>query len=369
VVTAGARGGLIEVTNLTKTFGVVQAVRNLSFTVSPGRITGFLGPNGAGKTTTLRMLLGLVNPTAGTATLYGRRYADLPNPNKMVGAVLEATSFHPSRRARSHLRMIAIAGGIETSRCDEMLALVGLADAGRRRVGGFSLGMRQRLQLASALLGDPGILILDEPANGLDPQGIAWLRDFLRHLAGEGRTVLVSSHLLAEMSQTVDDVVILSQGQLRAQGPLASLAAQARPAMRVRTPEPDRLMTLLQRAGLPFGREAFDVVRVDGTTPEQLGPMLAQHQIVLYELVREAANLESLFLSLTSGVDEPQLPTSPRMPATTGGWTPPIASPASTQAPAPPGPAPTPGPAPGPAAPPAAAPSAATPPPATGGPA
>jgi ABC-2 type transport system ATP-binding protein len=305
VVTSGARGGLIEVTNLTKIFGTVQAVRNLSFSVSPGRITGFLGPNGAGKTTTLRMLLGLVNPTDGTATLYGRRYSELPNPNKMVGAVLEATSFHPARRARSHLRMIAIAGGIDPARCDEMLSLVGLADAARRRVGGFSLGMRQRLQLASALLGDPGVLILDEPANGLDPQGIAWLRDFLRYLAGEGRTVLVSSHLLAEMSQTVDDVVILSQGALRAQGPLATLVAQARPGMRVRTPEPDRLMAVLHRAGLPFVRQTVDVIRVDGAAPEQLGPIFAQHQIVLYELVREETNLEALFLSLTGAPEEP----------------------------------------------------------------
>ncbi|MHB1585466.1 MAG: ABC transporter ATP-binding protein, partial [Acidimicrobiales bacterium] len=310
-MTTATRGGLIEVTNLTKHFGTVQAVRDLSFSVTPGRITGFLGPNGAGKTTTLRMLLGLVNPTGGTATLYGRRYAELPNPNKMVGAVLEATSFHPSRRARNHLRMIAIAGGIDPRRCDEMLALVGLSDAARRRVGGFSLGMRQRLQLASALLGDPGVLILDEPANGLDPQGIAWLRDFMRHLAGEGRTVLVSSHLLAEMAQTVDDVVILSHGELRAQGPLSSLVAQARPAMRARTPEPERLMAVLQRAGLPFARESVDVVRVDGVTPEQLGPMLAQHQIVLYELVREATNLEALFLSLTETVGE-----APWSPAT-----------------------------------------------------
>ena len=321
MATIGARTGLIEISNLTKTFGTVQAVRNLSFSVTPGRITGFLGPNGAGKTTTLRMLLGLVTPTAGTATLYGQPYSELPNPNKAVGAVLEATSFHPSRRARSHLRMIAIAGGIDQGRCDEMLALVGLSDAARRRVGGFSLGMRQRLQLASALLGDPGILILDEPANGLDPQGIAWLRDFLRHLAGEGRTVLISSHLLAEMSQTVDDVVILSQGELRAQGPLSTLVARARPGMRVRTPEPDRLMAMLHRAGIPFARQAMDWVRVDGAPPEQLGPVLAQHQIVLYELVREETNLEALFLSLTGGAAEPPSPPSwaaPSPPAPVG---------------------------------------------------
>ena len=185
--------GTIEVRDLTKHFGRVAAVRGLDFTVEPGRITGFLGPNGAGKTTTLRMLLGLVNPTSGTATIGGQRYRDLPDPIRQVGAVLEATSFHPSRRARAHLKMIAQAAGIDLNRIDEVLDLVGLTADAKRKVGGYSLGMRQRLELAGALLGDPGVLILDEPSNGLDPQGIAWLREFLRHLASEGRTVLVSS--------------------------------------------------------------------------------------------------------------------------------------------------------------------------------
>ena len=243
-------GGAIEVRGLTKRFGSVVAVQDVSFTVVPGRVTGFLGPNGAGKTTTLRMLLGLVNATSGAATIDGVAYRDLPTPTRRVGAVLEATSFHPARRARNHLKMIALAAGIEFSRIDEVLDLVGLAGDARRRVGGFSTGMRQRLELAGALLGDPGVLILDEPSNGLDPQGIAWLREFLRHLAREGRTVLVSSHLLAEMAQTVDDVVILSQGVLRAQGPLSSLVAQSRSSMRVRTPEPDRLLALVHQMGL-----------------------------------------------------------------------------------------------------------------------
>jgi ABC-2 type transport system ATP-binding protein len=227
----------IEVSGLNKRFGPVQAVTDLSFTVAPARITGFLGPNGAGKTTTLRILLGLVAATAGTATIGGRRYRDIEHPQRRVGALLESTSFHPARRARDHLRMCAIAGAIETARVDQVLALVGLMDAGKRRVGGYSLGMRQRLGLATALLGDPSVLILDEPANGLDPQGIAWLREFLRYLAAEGRTVLVSSHLLAEMSQTVDDVIIIADGRARAIGPLSGLTGQVHSAMRVRTPE------------------------------------------------------------------------------------------------------------------------------------
>jgi ABC-2 type transport system ATP-binding protein len=301
------RGGTIEVQGLTKRFsGGVVAVSDLSFNVVPGRVTGFLGPNGAGKTTTLRMLLGLVNPTSGTATIGGVRYRDLPHPTSQVGAVLEATSFHPSRRARSHLRMIAIAAGIDEAKINPALELVGLSGDARRKVGGFSMGMRQRLELAAALLGDPGVLILDEPSNGLDPQGIAWLRQLIRHLAGEGRTVLVSSHLLAEMSQTVDDVVILSQGQLRAQGPLATLVAQARVSMRVRTPEPDRLASVVHSAGFVPRRISQDTVTVDGATPEQLGPLLAAHQVVLYGLTEERQDLESLFLGLTTPLGDPR---------------------------------------------------------------
>ena len=298
-----ATGLPIEIRGLTKHFGRVHAVEGLEFTVQPGRVTGFLGPNGAGKTTTLRMLLGLVNPTSGTATIAGQRYRDLPSPLHQVGAVLEATSFHPARRARAHLKMIALAGGIDFSRIDEVLDLVGLSGDAKRKVGGFSLGMRQRLELAGALLGDPGVLILDEPANGLDPQGIAWLREFLRHLAREGRTILVSSHLLAEMAQTVDDVIIVAQGQLRAQGPLAGLIeGGVRSAMRVRTPEAARLQALVQASRRTSRREAPDVVVIDGTTPEELGPVLAANQIVVYELAPEGGDLEQLFLSLTAGL-------------------------------------------------------------------
>ena len=298
-----ARGLSIEFRGLTKHFGPVQAVDDLSVSVEPGRVTGFLGPNGSGKTTTLRMLLGLVHPTAGTATIGDRRYQDLEHPSTTVGAVLEATSFHPARRARTHLRMAAAAGGHDEKRVDEVLELVGLTADAKRKVGGFSMGMRQRLELATALLGDPSVLVLDEPSNGLDPQGIAWLRDFMRYLAGQGRTVLVSSHLLAEMAQTIDDAVIISFGKLKAQGTLAAITAGMHGiVMRARTPEADRLCAVLTQAGIAFRRITHDEVAMDGVSPEQVGPLLASNQIVLYELLQEGGDLESIFLSLTTGL-------------------------------------------------------------------
>jgi ABC-2 type transport system ATP-binding protein len=300
---ATTRGLPIEISGLTKHFGSIVAVDHLDFVVEPGRVTGFLGPNGSGKTTTLRMLLGLVTPNAGKATVGGKFYRDLPNPTATVGAVLEATSFHPSRRARTHLRMVARAGGHDEARADEVLDLVGLTADAKRKIKGFSMGMRQRLELASALIGDPDVLILDEPSNGLDPQGIAWLRDFMRYLAGEGRTILVSSHLLAEMAQTIDNAVIVSHGQLKAQGTLESLTSGVTQAsMHARTPEADRLCDVLTAAGTRFRRLSHDLVAVDGMTPEQLGPLLATNQIILYELINEGADLESIFLSLTSGL-------------------------------------------------------------------
>jgi ABC-2 type transport system ATP-binding protein len=217
--------------------------------------------------------------------------------------VLEATSFHPARRARTHLRMAARAGGHDDTRADEVLDLVGLKGDAKRKVGGFSMGMRQRLELATALLGDPDVLILDEPSNGLDPQGIVWLRDFMRYLAGEGRTVLVSSHLLAEMAQTIDDAVIVSFGQLKAQGTLEEITKGLTGiVMRARTPEADRLGDVLTKAGIAFRRLTNEEVAMDGVTPEQVGPLLASNQIVLYELTRDGGDLESVFLSLTSGL-------------------------------------------------------------------
>jgi ABC-2 type transport system ATP-binding protein len=233
----------------------------------------------------------------------GRLYRDIPNPSGTVGAVLEATSFHPSRRARTHLRMVARAGGHDEARADVVLDLVGLTADAKRKVGGFSMGMRQRLELASAMVGDPDVLILDEPSNGLDPQGIAWLRDFMRYLAGEGRTILVSSHLLAEMAQTIDNAVIISRGELKVQGSLESITAgMTQTTMRARSPEADRLCAVLTSANLRFRRLAHDLVAVDGVTPEQLGPLLASERIILYELTSEGADLESIFLELTSGL-------------------------------------------------------------------
>jgi ABC-2 type transport system ATP-binding protein len=214
----------VSVRDLSKRFGRVLAADGLTFDVPAGQVTGFLGPNGAGKTTTLRMLLGLVTPTSGEALIGGHRYADLPAPRRMVGAVLEATGFHPGRRARAHLRILAQVSGVPRDRVDAVLDQVGLSTDAGRRVGGYSLGMRQRLGLAAALLGDPQVLILDEPGNGLDPAGMAWLRGLLRDLAAEGRTVLISSHVLAEVAQTVDRVLIVNRGRLRYAGPLAGLA-------------------------------------------------------------------------------------------------------------------------------------------------
>src|SRR5262245_8340629 len=259
-------GPVIEVADLTKRFGSVTAVDDLSFSVRPGVVTGFLGPNGAGKTTTLRSLLGLVRPTSGQAVFAGRRYAQLERPLETVGTALEASSFHPGRTGRDHLRTAALAAGIRSSRVDEVLEWVGLGHAGDRRVGGYSLGMRQRLGLAFALLGDPGALVLDEPINGLDPEGIRWIREFLRSLAAEGRTVLVSSHLLSEVQQTVDRVVIISRGRLVHEGPLSGLEA----ASRVHVDGPDRpgLLRALERADVEVKEDGLHVA---GLSAEEIG--------------------------------------------------------------------------------------------------
>ena len=246
----------IDIRGLSKRFGRVQAVSDLSFSVEAGRVTGFLGPNGAGKSTTLRALLGLLHATAGSATFGGTRYEDLEHPSRQVGAVLEDASFHPGRTGLNHLRVLAAAGDHPAGRPQEVLTQVGLADAGDRRVKGYSMGMRQRLAIAAALLGDPEVLILDEPANGLDPPGIRWMRDLLRHEAGRGRAVLVSSHLLSEVAQSVDDVVVISKGELRAAGTLeAVLGGADGPVTRVRAPESDRLAEALRAAGHAIASE------------------------------------------------------------------------------------------------------------------
>ncbi|MGH3202179.1 MAG: ABC transporter ATP-binding protein [Trebonia sp.] len=292
---------IIEVSGLTKRFGPVLAVDQLSFQVERGAVVGFLGPNGAGKTTTLRMLLGLVRPDAGTATINGRPYASLPEPLHQVGAVLEASNFHPGRTARNHLRIQAMAGQADQSRVDDVLGLVELTDAADRRVGGFSLGMRQRLGLAAALLTDPEILILDEPANGLDPEGVRWLRDLLRGLAAEGNTVLVSSHILAEVAQTVDAVIILDHGRLAAQSSLAELTAGARQVVRVRTPMAAELAAALAADGATVTAVPPDRLEITGATPERVAVTAAERSIPIVESTTETAGLEDVFLSLTTG--------------------------------------------------------------------
>jgi ABC-2 type transport system ATP-binding protein len=279
----------------------VTAVDDLSFEVEPGAVTGFLGPNGAGKTTTLRMLLGLVRPDSGTATIGGRPYRQLPEPAERVGAVLETTGFHPARSGRNHLRVYCIVNGYPLRRADEALGVVGLAAAGRRRVGGYSLGMRQRLALAAALLGDPAVLVLDEPANGLDPEGIAWLRGLLRRLAEAGRTVLVSSHVLSEMQQLVDQLVIVNRGQLVGQGSLAELSGRHGHAVTARSPHIARLRGALARVDRArVERTGPDTLRVTGIRSAEVGHLAFVEGVELHRLEDERTGLEQVFLNLTA---------------------------------------------------------------------
>jgi ABC-2 type transport system ATP-binding protein len=290
----------IEIHGLTKRFGDVVAVDDLSFSARVGAVTGFLGPNGAGKSTTLRALLGLVRPTAGAAVIGGRSYAELHEPFRHVGAVLETDAFHPGRRARDHLRVLVTAAGLPLARVDAVLREVDLADAADRRVKGFSLGMRQRLGLAGALLGEPDVLILDEPANGLDPEGINWLRQYLRGFADKGGTVLVSSHLLAEVAQTVDDVVIIAAGRLVTQSSLADLSDRSRSGVRVRTPHVDALRDALAAQGVAAQLVAGDTLIALETTADVVGLASAGAGAVIYEMAPERLTLEEMFLELTT---------------------------------------------------------------------
>jgi ABC-2 type transport system ATP-binding protein len=292
---------MIEVEHLTKRFRSATAVDDLSFSVPGGRITGFLGPNGAGKTTTLRVLLGLALATSGRASVAGKRYPELEAPLKTVGAVLEASNYHPARTGRNHLRVLAAAAGIANTRVDQVLAEVELSDAARRRVGGYSLGMRQRLSVAAALLGEPELLVLDEPANGLDPEGIRWLRNFLRSFADGGGTVFVSSHVLAEVSQLADEVVIIHRGKLVAHQPVVELIAQAAGATRVRSPRAAALLERLRAAGIDA--EADGERLAVHAPPERVGDLAAEAGIPLHELVADTGSLEEAFLELTA---EPQ---------------------------------------------------------------
>lgn len=301
MVTDTSAHGRIEVRGLTKSFGSVHAVDDLSFTVEPGEVTGFLGPNGAGKTTTLRILLGLIRPDAGSATIGGRTYTT----GGRVGAALEATGFHPGRSGRNHLLGYCRLQGYPAAHADEILDLVGLTAAARRPVRGYSLGMRQRLALAGALLGDPPVLILDEPGNGLDPEGIAWLRRLLRRLACEGRTVLVSSHVLSEVQQLVDRVVIVNRGRLVRQGRIADLAAGSDEyqAVSVRTPTPGLLVPVIARAAGPDATADVtgpDTLEVTGLTAARIGDLAFDSGVRLHELTPRRRDLEDVFLALTT---------------------------------------------------------------------
>src|SRR4051812_6381537 len=286
--------------SLVKDYGGVRAVDGLSFRASPGRVTGFLGPNGSGKTSTLRVLLGLSAPTSGHAHLDGRPYAALADPPRTVGAVLEGNTFHPGRSGRDHLRLLAAQAGLPGSRVNQTLRLLELDSVADRRVSGYSFGMRQRLSLAAALLGDPAALVLDEAANGLDPEGIRWLRDFLRALAAEGRTILLSSHVLSEVAQTVDEVVVINQGRLVTHSTLGALSAGAGPRVRVRSPQLHRLAAALAARGHETTPGEDGALLVAGASPQVVGQRAFDNGVALHEIAAEASNLEDVFFDLTS---------------------------------------------------------------------
>ncbi|WP_199440539.1 ATP-binding cassette domain-containing protein [Umezawaea beigongshangensis] len=291
---------MIEVEELTKHYGRTVAVDGLSFTVRPGRVTGFLGPNGAGKSTTMRMILGLDGPTRGCALVEGRPYRQLRDPLRVVGALLDATWVHPNRSARSHLRWLARSNGISVRRVDEVLEVVGLTAVANRRAGGFSLGMSQRLGIAGALLGDPRVLLFDEPVNGLDPEGIVWIRRFLHRLADEGRTVFVSSHLLSEMAQTAQDLVVIGRGKLIAQTSTAQFVRDAtEDTVRVRSPQAQRLRTLLGGRARITDDPVHGALVVHGLEPAAIGELAAAHDVVLHELSPQRGSLEEAFMQLT----------------------------------------------------------------------
>ena len=303
---------MIEARDLTKNFGTKVAVDHLSFTVQPGRVTGFLGPNGAGKSTTMRIILGLDHPTSGSATINGRRYADLASPLRTVGALLEARSVHNGRSARNHLLFLAQTQGLPASRVDAMLDLVGLREVANRRAGGFSLGMGQRLGVAAALLGDPQVLLLDEPVNGLDPEGVLWIRNLMKHLASQGKTVLVSSHLMNEMAVTADHLVVIGRGRLLANAPTEEvISGGSGQSVRVRTPDAGGLTELIRAEGgkavlaeadhpdAPAAGQA-PVLIVTGVPAARIGELAASAALVLHELTPQLASLEEAFLELTS---------------------------------------------------------------------
>ena len=297
---------MIEIDHVTKRYGDKVAVEDLSFSVKPGIVTGFLGPNGAGKSTTMRVILGLDRPTSGRATVNGRAYADLPAPLHDVGALLEARAIHTGRSAYNHLLAMAQTHGIGRARVQEVIELVGLSEVARKRAGGFSLGMGQRLGIAAAMLGDPATLILDEPANGLDPEGILWIRNLLKGLAAEGRTVFLSSHLMAEMAQTAEHLVVIGRGRMIADTTVAEIVTQAShdAAVLVRTPQANQLRELLVGESVSVTSAERDLLEVHGLTSAQVGTTAAEHRIVLHELISQRASLEEAFMRLTGGAVE-----------------------------------------------------------------
>ena len=296
---------MIEAHELTKRYGDKTAVDDISFAIAPGTVTGFLGPNGAGKSTTMRMIVGLDHPTAGTVTVNGKPYAKHRSPLSEVGALLDAKAVHSGRNARSHLRTMAATHGISTKRVDEVIEMTGLAGVARKRVGGFSLGMGQRLGIASAMLGDPRTLILDEPVNGLDPEGVQWVRQLVRLLASEGRTVFLSSHLMSEMAVTADHLLVIGRGRIIAAGPVQQVIDSVTgAAVRVRSPRATELVDLVRTDGVTVTSEEAGTLELRGITAESIGEVAAAHGIVLHELSPRSASLEEAYMSLTQDAVE-----------------------------------------------------------------
>jgi ABC-2 type transport system ATP-binding protein len=294
-------GDVIDVNELTKRYGPRTVIDRLSFTVRPGHVTGFLGPNGAGKSTTLKLLLGLVNPTSGTATIDGHRFGDRPQGLRHVGALLDANDVHGGLSAAAHLGALARSNGLPHRRVAEVLAEVGLAEAARRRIGGFSLGMRQRLGIAATLLGDPPVLIFDEPVNGLDPEGVRWLRHLLRRLAAQGRTVFVSSHLMSEMANTADHIVVIGRGRLLTAESLRDFEARnTRHSVTVRTPTPDSLAAILIAEGASTRTDDAETLTVTGMNAARIGSLAFDHRFPLHEITTHAPSLEEAFMQLTA---------------------------------------------------------------------
>jgi ABC-2 type transport system ATP-binding protein len=303
---------MIEAVRVTKRYGATLAVDDLSFTVPDGQVTGFLGPNGAGKSTTMRLTIGLDTPTSGRITINGRNYTEMRFPLREVGALLEAKAIHPGRSARNHLRWLAASNGINSSRVDEVLERVGLTTVARRRAGSFSLGMGQRLGIAAALLGDPGVLLLDEPVNGLDPEGILWVRHLLRSLAAEGRAILVSSHLMNEIALTADHLVVIGKGRLIADGSVRDFIGRSSTNhVRVVTPQADELRLLVEANGASASQDGAETLSITGLECREVGVIAAKAAITLYELSPQQATLEEAFMEMTRGSVEFQGETHP----------------------------------------------------------